>query len=174
MWPIWKTIKLTEKGDEYFKRLRAAGIKVSFPARTLIEDRIDFDEYLEDEAREEVSLVKVPVREITKELAGPLSKRIQIKDILSLASWGGLGLGFCPRKVGPALRLEYLNQPKGETLTIVMRTLKDRHGFPSMFRLSNNYYGSNKLELHTLDNPLITVFPEEMLVFCEKQSEWQI
>jgi hypothetical protein len=48
-----------------------------------------------------------------------------------------LGLALCPGEVGPQLRLDYRDQPRGESLTIAMEPVKTYDGSPAILSLMN-------------------------------------
>lgn len=56
-----------------------------------------------------------------------------------------LGLGLCPAEVGPALRLQYADQPRREWLLIAMESIPGRDGY-YVFNLGHD---SDGLWLHT-------------------------
>lgn len=55
-----------------------------------------------------------------------------------------LGLEFCPAEVGPHYRLQYLDQPENENLSIGMEPITDSHLNPYVFLLR---HGGDKLGL---------------------------
>jgi hypothetical protein len=48
-----------------------------------------------------------------------------------------VGLELCPAEVGPQLRLDYRNQPRGEALTIAMEPVARYSGEPTILALAN-------------------------------------
>jgi hypothetical protein len=48
-----------------------------------------------------------------------------------------VGLELCPAEVGPQLRLDYRNQPRGEALHIAMQPLATYSGEPTILALAN-------------------------------------
>ena len=56
-----------------------------------------------------------------------------------------LGLEFCPAATGPHYRLQYLDQPDGEYLSIGMKPITGSDGNPLVFDLNRN---GDQLKLH--------------------------
>lgn len=120
---IWKTLKINKKITK--QDLEKAGINVSSYAADILE-KVEFK-------KETVDLVKITVNELGfKNYATTEQIYAKAKE---------LGLELCPAAVGPALRLEYKDQPKGEWLFIGMETIADRSGDPRVFRLGRHVDG---------------------------------
>ena len=66
-------------------------------------------------------------------------KKAKLKDIFDRAKENGLEL--CPNQVGPELRLQYEDQPKGEWLVIGMEPIADSDGNLRLFRVERNDRG---------------------------------
>lgn len=139
--PAWKTIRLGvhKNADEYRKAIKAVGGKISDwandilgkPAFTVADQLMDID------------LVVVTVAELG------FPKGATRADIYKRAA--EFGLEPCPAEVGPALRLQYLDQPKGEWLRIAMEPIVVSLGGPYIFRVERDDSG---LWLHFgYDNP---------------------
>ncbi len=52
-----------------------------------------------------------------------------------------LGLELCPAEVGPQLRLQYLNQPRGEWVVVAMEAIRSSDGYLSVFRVVHGHDG---------------------------------
>ncbi len=72
-----------------------------------------------------------------KELGFP--EGAQYQDICKAAD--NQGLDLCPAEVGPQLRLQYRDQPKGEWLVIAMEPIKDSDGDADLFSVSRDSVG---------------------------------
>ena len=120
---VWKTIKLgTHKTAETLKAaIKQKGIEVSDwsadimgkPAFTLASQETTVD------------LVNVSVADLG------FTKATALKDIYARAL--ELGLSLCPVEVGPQLRRQYTDQPKGEYLRVAMDAIADSDGSPNIF-----------------------------------------
>lgn len=57
-----------------------------------------------------------------------------------------LGLRLCPQEVGPALRLQYLDQPRGERVLVAMSAIVDHDAEGCAFCVGNEPWGARYLE----------------------------
>jgi hypothetical protein len=111
---IWKTIKL------------GTGLKTAHDARNEIKrsgcSMLDFGSEILGKPAFTTSDEEIEVDLVIKSVAeigfanGATRKQIYERAI-------GLGLQLCPAEVGPQLRLQYLDQPKGECLHIAMDSI---------------------------------------------------
>jgi hypothetical protein len=128
---IWKTIKLGihKSADEYRKALKANGFKVSDWANDLLAKSA----FSASSEEIEVELVKVSVAELG------FKNGANRKDIYNRAL--ELGLKLCPNEVGPALRLQYTDQPMEEWLLVAMKPITDSDGCLGVFETVRNSDG---------------------------------
>ncbi|MHB8913452.1 MAG: hypothetical protein ACYC4I_00345 [Minisyncoccota bacterium] len=135
--PVWKTVKLgtCKTPDEYRKALKKAGRRIGDWGGAILgriscsQEETDFD------------LVALSVGDLG------FKDGARYADICAKAI--ELGLELCPAEVGPALRLQYGDQPKGEWLHIAMEAITDRDGDFYIFRVEHDdaelwiygYYG---------------------------------
>ena len=122
---VWKTIKLGTHKDTNALReaLKASGNKISDWAN----DILSKPAFTVAIAEEEIQLVNVSVADLG------FKNRATYKDICKRAK--KLGLELCPNEVGPQLRLQYKNQPKGEYLRIAMEAVTSFGGNLLIFRV---------------------------------------
>ena len=103
---VWKTIKLgtCKTPDEYREALRSAGYRISDWGNDILRKTSCA------EVETEVDLVALSVKELG------FQNGANYKDICAR----GVEMGFelAPAEVGPALRLSYKDQPRGEWLRI--------------------------------------------------------
>jgi hypothetical protein len=128
--PVWKTVKLgtCKTADEYRKALKKAGRRIGDWAN----DILGKPAFTASEMETEVDLVVATVAELGL-------KGGQYKDICTRAV--EMGLELCPAEVGPALRLVYDDQPKGEWLIIAMEAITDSDGDLGVFGVERGYDG---------------------------------
>jgi hypothetical protein len=124
---IWRTTTLgSYKGvDAYRDALDAANIKIGDAANEIL-GRPAFP-YVT--AKTKVELTVVSAAELGVESELPLA------DVYNRARQ--VGLVLCPPEVGPQLRLDYRDQPLGESLIIAMEPVKTYSGEPTILSLVN-------------------------------------
>jgi hypothetical protein len=124
---IWRTTTLgSHKGvDSYRDALDAAKMKIGDAADEIL-GRPAFH-YVREKT--EVELTLVSAAELGVKSESPLSEVYQRAT--------QLGLALCPPEVGPQLRLDYRDQPVGESLLIAMDPVKTYYGDPTILSLIN-------------------------------------
>lgn len=125
IFPVWKTITIgTFRAiDELILAILGKGFRIgdwasdvlASPTLTLASER------------KEINLVKATPRDLG------FREGSYREDIYKKAQ--ELGLKICPLEIGPQLRLQYIDQPKMESLQIAMETQTDSVGHPSQFRV---------------------------------------
>jgi hypothetical protein len=124
---IWRTTTLgSHKGvDSYRDALDTAKMKIGDAADEIL-GRPAFH-YVKEKT--EVELTLVSAAELGVKSESPLSEVYQRAT--------QLGLALCPPEVGPQLRLDYRDQPVGESLLIAMEPVKTYYGAPTILSLMN-------------------------------------
>jgi hypothetical protein len=124
---IWRTTTLgSYKGvDAYRDALDAANIKIGDAANEIL-GRPAFP-YLTAKTKVEFAVVSAAELGVESELA--------LADVYDRAKQ--LGLVLCPAESGPQLRLDYRDQPRGETLIIAMEPVNTYSGEPTILSLVN-------------------------------------
>lgn len=131
-WPIWKVVKLgtgLKTANEFRKALRAEGNKINDWGK----DILGKSAFKAASEPTKIELVLVTVAKLG------FNKGAYRKDIYKRAL--KLGLALCPNEVGPQLRLQYMDQPKGEWLRIAMEPLADSDGDLHVFDVGRGEYG---------------------------------
>jgi hypothetical protein len=120
---VWKTVRLgTRKTpDAYRKSIKKAGRRIGAWGDDIL-GRISCSQKEID-----LDLVAVSVGDLG------FKGSARYADICTRAI--ELGLGLCPAEVGPALRLQYGDQPSGEWLRVAMEAITDRIGDRDIFRV---------------------------------------
>lgn len=124
VWKTWKTIQLgtgLQTADDFRKAVKLAGMKIGDWAN----DILGKPAFTATTSETEVELVVASVAELG------FKDGATRKDIYVRAQ--ELGLDLCPPEVGPQLRLQYTDQPKGEWLVIAMEPITDSDGNLSLF-----------------------------------------
>ncbi len=128
--PVWKTIKLgtgLKTAKDFRKALKKSGNLIG----DWVDDILGKPVFTASDTEKEVDLVNVSVAEL-----GFKDGAIR-KDIYGRAL--ELGLELCPAEVGPQLRLQYADQPKGEWLRIAMKPITDSDGDLFVFAVGHDY-----------------------------------
>jgi hypothetical protein len=122
---VWKTIKLGTNGlkaaDDFSKSFKDNGFKVSDWANDIL-GKPAFTVATEET---EIDLVVVSVAELG------FKNGATRENIYARAKERGLDI--CPNEVGPQLRLQYKDQPKGEWLIVAMEPLRCSDGALELF-----------------------------------------
>ncbi len=126
--PPWKTIKLgtQSNADGYREALKKNGFRISDRAN----DIIGKPAFTVANQSETIDLVLVTMAELG------FPDGATRKDIYEKAL--SLGLSLCPSEAGPALRLAYLDQPKGEWILIGMESITDFGGVLHVFFVAHD------------------------------------
>jgi len=120
---VWKTVKLGvhKTADGYREALKKAGRKIGDWAN----DILGKPQFTCAQEETDVDLVMLTVAELG------FKDGARYADICARAlSWG---LELCPAEVGPALRLQYGDQPRDEWVRVGMEAITDSDGYLSIF-----------------------------------------
>jgi hypothetical protein len=118
VWKTWMTIKLGRQKsvEEIRQALKASGNNISDWAN----DILGKPAFTVSETEQDVELVNVSVEELG------FKQSACYADICKRAF--ELGLDLCPAEVGPQLRLQYKDQPKGTYVVVAMNAITDSDG----------------------------------------------
>ncbi len=118
VWKTWMTIKLGRQKsvEEIRQALKASGNNISDWAN----DILGKPAFTVSETEQDVELVNVSVEELG------FKQSACYADICKRAL--ELGLDLCPAEVGPQLRLQYKDQPKGTYVVVAMNAITDSDG----------------------------------------------
>jgi len=125
---VWKKIKLGTHKDA--DALRKALKKADFKIGNWGNDILGKPAFTVAIAEEEIQLVNLSVAELG------FKDGATYGNICAKAK--ELGLELCPNEVGPQLRLQYKDQPKGEWLRIAMEPIADSDGNPDIFTVGHD------------------------------------
>jgi hypothetical protein len=129
VWKTWKTIKLgtgLQTADDFLKKVMEAGMKIGDWAN----DILGKPAFTATTSETEVELVVASVAELG------FKDGATRKDIYVRAQ--EFGLDLCPPEVGPQLRLQYTDQPRGEWLVIAMEPITDSDGDLDLFVVAHD------------------------------------
>ena len=157
---VWKAIKLGEFANSFALRnaLDAADCGIG----DLAEEILARPAFTLASTKTDVDLVVVSAAEL-----GFAVEPVSLRDIYSRAE--KLGLGLAPAEVGPALRLQYFDQPIGEFLHVGMKPITTWQGDSVIFVVANGgagliligQNGSADTQMHASSNFLF-VRPREL------------
>lgn len=118
VWKTWMTIKLGRQKsvEEIRQALKASGNNISDWAN----DILGKPAFTVSETEQDVELVNVSIEELG------FKQSACYADICKRAL--ELGLDLCPAEVGPQLRLQYKDQPKGTYVVVAMNAITDSDG----------------------------------------------
>lgn len=159
VWQTWKTVKLgtgLKTADDFRKAVKKAGMKVS----NWGSDILGKPAFTVSTEEMEIELVLTSVAELG------FKDGATRKDIYVRAQ--ELGLDLCPTEVGPQLRLQYKDQPKGEWLVIAMEPVTDSDSGLRLFYVA---HGDGELWL-TPSTAFLTVSGTASLVLSSVVASW--
>lgn len=128
---VWKTIKLGT-GLKTAKDFRNE-LKKNNRIGVWGDDILGQSAFTVSDIEKEVDLVNISVEELG------FKDGATRKDIYDRAL--ELGLQLCPEEVGPQLRLQYTDQPKGEWLRVAMEPIADSDGDLNVFDVAHDSDG---------------------------------
>ena len=127
---VFKTIKLGTNGlktaDDFRKAIKGCGMKIGDYANDIL-GKPAFTVATEET---ELDLIVVSVAELG------FKNRAKRENIYARAQ--ELGLQLCPNEVGPQLRLQYTDQPKGEWLVVAIEPITDSGGYLKLFSVGQH------------------------------------
>ncbi len=112
--------------EQFISEMEASGINIDFHAKSMM----DNPDFVVGSSREETKLVRLTVADLgfkTSATTDQIYERAQ-----------ALGLELCPPDTGPNYRLQYKDQPLGESVRIGMKQITDSDGNPRVFGLERD------------------------------------
>jgi len=138
---LWKNIKIgtgLSNANDLSKAFKQRGYKILEWGEAII----GAPNFTVTKVEQQVNLVRVSVEDLgfEQEMDVPLyGDSVSRNEIYDRAI--SLGLKLCHAEVGPQLRLQYPDQPVGESLIIAMESIKDLEGTDSMFLVAHDEEG---------------------------------
>lgn len=126
---VWQTIKIgtgVKSGKAFCSELEKKDFRIGDWARDVLKQKA----FTIAAQEEDVDLVSLSVTDLG------FKKGARYDAICTRGL--ELGLELCPAEVGPQLRLQYLDQPRGEWLVIAMGALRGSDGRLSVFRVAHD------------------------------------
>lgn len=129
---VWKRIKLgtgIKTGPDFYPVLEQGGFRIGDYARDMLKQ----DAFTVAPEPIEVDLVVMSVAELG------FTTATRYDAICARAKQ--IGLDLCPAEVGPQLRSQYADQPKGEWLRVAMEAIRDSDGDLGIFVVEHDDVG---------------------------------
>lgn len=129
VWKTWRKVKLgtgLKTVDDFRKAIKQAGMKIGDWGNDILGKPV----FTVSPEEVEVDLINVSVAELG------FKDGATYKDICVRAR--ELGLELCPNEVGPQLRLQYKDQPKGEWLLVAMEAISGSLGRLRVFGVGHD------------------------------------
>lgn len=151
---IWKTIKVgtgLTSGRALCSLLGRHNFGISYPAEEMLKCRkLGWLKFPVATVEEEIDLVPLFVADLG------FTEKVRYGSICAKAL--EIGLQLCPAEVGPQLRLQYPDQPRGEWLVVAMKTICG-----SVFNVKHNDWGRRLTS--SKSGPARPWFPGRKFVF---------
>lgn len=134
-WSVWRTVVLGgfKSAQDFLVAFEGESIYVSDWAKNIMSKPEFAQSLVNVDPNEEFDLEDHSVEELVSECRNASTAEVFVGAYK-------LGLEDCPPWIGPKLRLDYRNQPKGECRFIGMKPLFASHGDPDVFCVGR--YGS--------------------------------
>lgn len=156
--PTWRAVKLGT--HQTVEDLKVAVKTVGHNISDWSNDILGKPEFTISEEQSEQELVKLSVAELG------FKNGATRKDIYARAN--ELGLALCPNEVGPQLRLQYKDQPKGGGILVAMEPITDSDGDRLVFSVERNDGGESWLDA-AYGSPDIVWFGSYVWVFTRRK-----
>ena len=132
-------------GRKMLKKLKEKGIKIKIPIDSL--EEISYATQKNNIKIVFISLANLGLSTKTNKIKG-----VEYEEACQRAKQFGLSL--CPAEIAPQLRLQYINQPKGEWIVIATEPIIDSDDNPKLFVVGSNDSGLwlNSVQYHKKDD----------------------
>jgi hypothetical protein len=156
VFPTWRTITLGlhKSPERYIVALEAKGMKISTVARDILVN-ITCSEELVD-----LELVDVTGVDLGFTKGVYTTQECYDRAVI-------FGLYPCPAETGPALRVQYNEQPAGNRLLIAMQAILDRSGFCTIFKVLHD--GSDLVLYTDTGRSSYQWLPKNRWIFCRRK-----
>ncbi|MEK9279935.1 MULTISPECIES: DUF1127 domain-containing protein [unclassified Bradyrhizobium] len=158
---VWKTILIGTFADSF--ALRRAMDAIGCGVGNSADEILARPAFSLSDKKAEVQLVAVSVAEL-----GFQGETASLRDIYARAQ--GLGFGLAAAEIAPQLRLQYLDQPIGEFLTIGMEPIRTWAGEPVLLTVANGGAGLILIGQDGHDDAQISVISRFVFVRPDKPA----